>query len=132
MESEVTGLAKMKESNLRHLRDVVARRDELTENQRRMIITLVDDRLESRDPVARLPEFIRQLQLGIPMLEAAQRELSELRELSSGSDADTVSKSALMFILNKYYNRIPKNEVDTGVNWIIDTIIKELDTLHSV
>ena len=125
-------MAKMKESNLRHLRDVVARRDELTENQRQMIITLVDDRLDSRDPIAQLPEFIRQLQLGIPVLEAAQRELSELRELSLGCDGDTVSKSALICMLHKYYNRVPKNEVDTGVNWIIDTVIKELDVLHSV
>lgn len=125
-------MSRMQPSSLRRLRQVVTDNGELSANQRQLVVRLVDDRLESRDPASQLTEFIRNLQLSIPMLESAQQELVMLRELSSGSPQDVVSKSALMSILHKYYNRIPKNEVDTGVNWIIDTVIKELDLLHSV
>ena len=117
-------------SHLRYVRELLENGEELGHKQRTLLLKLVDEAMEERKSDRSLAEFHKWIRLGEPILTAVEQELSELRALTS-ENGDTISKSALFAVLDKYRNHKPKNEVDNGVNWVLDKVAMEVEKLRT-
>lgn len=122
---------RMQPSRLRHARDMLIAGEPLSDNQRNMMVQLLNESLEDRQLDNSLSEFHKWIRLGDAILSAAEKELEQLRSLTSG-DGETISKAALFEILDKYRNHKPKNDVDAGVNWVLDKVAEEVEKLYTV
>lgn len=113
-------------SRLSHLRGILEGGAELTEGQRSWLIKLIDANLENKqDPAIALSEWFRK---GQPLVDAFEAELVQIRLLTD-ADGDLISKAALQNILNGYKVATPLNAMDNSINWLIDRIEKDAETL---
>jgi len=118
-------------SHLRHVRELLESGEELGHKQRTLLLRLVVEAIDARKLDNSLAEFHKWIRLGEPILTAVEKELAELRALTA-EGGETISKIALLNILDKYRNHKPKNEVDNGVNWVLDKIALEAEKLRTV
>ena len=116
---------------MKYVKDKFCAGEELTEGERDVLNAIVADYLRSRDPKNAVYDFYKWIVRGESILGPLIKELESLRELTS-ADGDKISCAALLDLFDKYYNRRPKNEVDIGVNWVIDKFREELKNLHKI
>ena len=126
-----TKVDRMQPNRLRHLKRTIEEGTPLSEGETRTLIALLDQKLEERSPDNMLAEFHKWIRQGDTVLSNLEQELTQLRELTAGG-GDTISKSAMLAILNKYYQHNPQNAGDEGVNWVIEKISQEIQNLHSM
>ena len=117
-------------SHLRYVRELLESGSELGYKQRALLMQLVDEAMETQKLDVSLAEFHRWIRLGDSILTAAEKELSELRGLTVDG-GERISRPAVLDILDKYRNHKPKNEVDNGVNWVLDKVSREVEKLRT-
>ena len=122
---------RLQPSKVKYVKDKFCAGEELTEGEREVLNAIAADYLKSRDPKNAIYDFYKWIVRGESILGPLIKELESLRELTS-ADGDRVSCSALFDLFDKYYNRRPKNEVDIGVNWVIDKFREELKNIHKI
>lgn len=103
---------------------------ELTEGQRSDLIRLIDDKMEAKQCDNALSEFHKWIRQGDSILADVEKELSQLRALTS-ADGDTISKAAVMDILGNLYIKHPKSDQNLGVNWALDKVAEAIEKLHT-
>ena len=121
---------KMPVNKLRHVRGLLESDGKLSDGEKAMLISLIDNKIEDKKLDNSLAEFHHWIRMGEPILTAVERELEQLRSLTK-EGGDTISKAAILEILEKYRNHKPKNEVDEGVNWVLGKVAEEIEKLHT-
>lgn len=120
-------LPRLQASKVAHVRDKIESGQELSPQETALVGFALTDYLHDRESANAILEFHKWIKRGDKILTDMLSELDQLRTVTD-PEGDNISKSALFDLLDKYYNARPKNEVDTSVNWLIDTIKKQVDT----
>lgn len=122
---------RMQPAKVKFVQNKLVQGGELTDGEKQVLIGLTSEYLTAREPENAVREFYRWIQRGDSILGPILAELDELRTLTS-KDGDTISRKAVLELFAKFYNNKPKNDVDVGVNWVIDKFRSELENLHKI
>ena len=123
--------SKFSPSRLQHIKNLLAEGAELTDGQRRLLISLIDKEAEVRQLDNSLSEFHKWISRGDMILTEVEKELAELRALTV-ADGDTISKAAVLDILAGLYTKSPTGEQNVGANWALDKVAEAIKNLYTV
>ena len=92
------------------------------------IRSLVEAELVRREGTDRFNEFHAWIRKGDQILTELEDELCRLRAITS-VDGDHISRTSALAAARALYPKETKAEYDKGMSWILDQIIKVLQTL---
>lgn len=124
-------MSKLSLSRLQRIKGLLNQGVELTAGQREDLICLIDKETDTRQLDNSLAEFHKWISRGDTLLNEVEKELSELRELT-GENGDTISKKAVLNILDSIRIKKPKSEQNEGINWALDKVASAIENLHTI
>lgn len=115
-------------SRLNHLRSLVESSTELSAGQKDLFFKLIED--HTPNPTSDFAEFHRWIKKGDALLTSMLGEMDALRQVTS-ADADLISRAAVLQILDKYRVKSADNDMDEGINWVLDKIQEGVKGLYA-
>ena len=104
---------------------------ELSRTKKECIRELVTAELTRREGTDRFQEFHKWIKQGDNILTQVQEEIRLLKE-STAPDADLVSKTEVMRIIESLMTATPQKDHEQGANWCAEKIKKAVDKLPAI
>lgn len=100
----------------------------ISKTKRDCIRSLVEGELARREGTDRFNEFHSWIRKGDQILTELEDELCRLRAITS-SDGDQISRASALASVRALYPKEIKLDYDNGVCWILDQVIKVIQSL---
>ena len=110
---------------LQRARERMAAGEELSVNQKRTVLAVLDERLDDSNMEKQFQNFRRWIARGTSILDGMQQEMERMKTVTA-PDADLISRQSIMEILESYSVKNPENTNDNTVNWLLGRLTKDI------